>query len=86
MEISYKVADVIFYQSVKECANVGRESDIDSAESEALCCNGGAISSLSSSLMNCSEVTEHVVPIQTAQGGTVMLTTHVCLKKYYVRY
>ena len=32
--------------------------------------------------MNCSE---RVVPIQTAQGGTVMLTTHVCLKKYFVR-
>ena len=25
------------------------------------------------------------MPIQTAQGGTVMLTTHVCLKTYYVR-
>jgi hypothetical protein len=30
-------------------------------------------------------VTERVVPIQTAQGGTVMLTTHVCLKTYFVR-
>jgi hypothetical protein len=35
--------------------------------------------------MNCSGETERVVPIQTAQGGTVILTTHVCLKKYYVR-
>ena len=41
---------------------------------------------MSSSFLNCSEVTERVVPIQTAQGGTVMLTTHVCLKTYYVRY
>ena len=35
--------------------------------------------------MNCSDVRERVVPIQTAQGGTVMLTTHVCLKTYFVR-
>jgi hypothetical protein len=46
---------------------------------------GGATSSLSSSLMNCSDVRERVVPIQTAQGGTVMLTTHVFLKTYFVR-
>jgi hypothetical protein len=26
-----------------------------------------------------------VVPIQTAQGGTAMLTTHGCLKTCYVR-
>ncbi len=30
-------------------------------------------------------MTERVVPIQTDQGGTVMLTTHVCLKTYFVR-
>jgi hypothetical protein len=85
IEVSDKIADVICDQSVKECAYVGRESEIDSAELEALCCDDGATSSLSSSLMNCSEVTERVVPIQTAQGGTVMLTTHVCLKTYFVR-
>ncbi len=73
------------WRKFKKCAYVGRESDIGSAEPEALCCDGGATSSLSSSLMNCWEVTERVVPIQTAQGGTVMLTTHVCLKTYFVR-
>jgi hypothetical protein len=83
--ISEKAADVICDQSAGECAYVGRESEIDSAEPEALCCDGGATSSLSSSLMNCSEVTERVVPIQTAQGGTVMLTTHVYFKTYFVR-
>jgi hypothetical protein len=30
-------------------------------------------------------VTERVVPIQTAQGGIVMLTAHVCLQTYFVR-
>ena len=32
-----------------------------------------------------SDITEHAVPIQTAEGGTVMMTTHVCLMTYYVR-
>ena len=66
----------------QECAFVGRESDSDSTETEALCCDGGATSSLSSSFINCTEVKERVVPIQTAQGGTVMMTTHVCLKTH----
>jgi hypothetical protein len=83
--ISEKAADVICDQSAGECAYVGRESEIDSAEPEALCCDGGATSSLSSSLLNCSDVQERVVSIQTAQGGTVMLTSHVCLKTYFVR-
>ena len=77
------IADLICDK--KECAFVGRESELAKAEPEALCCDGGATSSLSSSFLNCSEVTERVVPIQTAQGGTVMLTTHVCLKTYFVR-
>ena len=77
------IAATIFGE--KECAFVGRESDSDSTETEALCCDGGATSSLSSSFINCTEVKERVVPIQTAQGGTVMMTTHVCLKTYYVR-
>jgi hypothetical protein len=83
--ISEKAADVICDQSAGECAYVGQESEIDSAEPEALCCDDGATSSLSSSLMNCSDVQERVVSIQTAQAGTVMLTSHVCLKTYYVR-
>ena len=77
------VAATIFGE--QECAFVGRESDSESTETEALCCDGGATSSLSSSFINCTDVTERVVPIQTAQGGTVMQTTHVCLKTYYVR-
>ena len=77
------IANAIF--DLKESAYVGRESELNSAEPEALCCDGGATSSLSSSFLNCSEVTERVVPNQTAQGCTVMLTTHVCLKTYYVR-
>ncbi len=61
------------------------ESELDSAEPEALYCDGGATSSLSSSFLNGTEITERAVPIQTAEGGTVMMTTHVCLKTYYVR-
>ncbi len=75
IENSDKIADVICAQNVKESAYVRRGSEIDSAEPEALCCDGGATSPFSSSLMNCSEVTERVVPIHTAQAGTVMLTT-----------
>ena len=44
-----------------------------------------ATSSLSSSFLNCTNITERAVPIHTAQGGTVMATKHVCLKTYYVR-
>jgi hypothetical protein len=84
IEISDQIADV-------SCRNIpdenqrfssGRESEIYSAESEALCCNSSCVatSSLSFTLMNFSEVTERVVPIQTAQSCTVMLTTHICLK------
>ncbi len=67
--ISDKVADVICDQSAKECAYVGRESEIDSAEPEAICCDGGATSSLSSSLMNCSDVQERVVAIQQPKAA-----------------
>ncbi len=55
--------------------NGGHEDD--SAAPEALCCDNGATSSLSSSFLNCTEITERAVAIQTAQGGTVMMTTHV---------
>ncbi len=78
--IPEEIADVIFDK--KECA-FGRESELAQAEPEALCCDGRATSSLSSSFLNCSDVTERVVLIQTAQGGTVKLTTHVCLKTYF---
>ena len=82
ISIPERIANVIF--EMEECAFVGQESS-DSTTPDALCCDGGATSSLSSSVMNCSEIVERVVPIQTAQGGTVMVTTHVCLKTYYVR-
>ncbi len=81
--LSKRIADYIFGRG--ECAFVGQESELDQAEPEALCCDGRAISSLSSSFLNCTEITERAVPIHTAQGGTVMTTTHVCLKTYYVR-
>ena len=77
------IAATIFDKN--ECAFVGRETESDSTEPEALCCDGGATSSLSSSFLNCSEISERAVPIQTAQGGTVMVTTHVCIKTYFVR-
>jgi hypothetical protein len=54
-------------------------------DAEALICDGGGTSSLSSSLLNCTDVTERVIVIQTAQGGATMVTTHVCFKTYYVR-
>ena len=81
--LSNRIADYIFGR--KECTFVGQESELSSAEPEALCCDGGATSSLSSSFLNCTDITERAVRIHTAQGGTVMATTHVCLKTYYVR-
>ena len=82
--IPERIADVIF--DLEESAFVGRESD-DSTEPEALWSYIITIIFIKTSLRNCadSEVTERVVSIQTAQGGTVMETTHVCLKTYYVR-
>ena len=77
------LSDTIFDEN--EFAFVGQEGEPDSTESEKLCCDGGATSSLSSSFINCSDIKERVVPIQTAQGGTVMHTTHICLKTYFVR-
>ncbi len=35
--------------------------------------------------LNCTEITERAVAINTAQDGTVMVTLPVCLKTYYVR-
>ena len=81
--LSERIADYIFGR--EECAFVGQESELSSAEAEALCCDGGETSSLSSSFLNCTDITERAVPIHTAQGGTVMTTTHVCLKTYHVR-
>ncbi len=79
-----KIADVIF--EWKESALVGQESELDLAEPEELCYDVGA-TALSSSFkfINCTEITERAIAIQTAQGCTVMMTMHVCLKTYYMR-
>ncbi len=52
---------------------------------DVLICDGGATSTLTKSLANCTLVKQKVVEIQTAHGGTHMSTTHCCLKTYYVR-
>ncbi len=57
---SKRIADYIFGR--EECAFVGQESKLDQAEPEALCCNGGATSSLSSSFLNCTQITERAPP------------------------
>ena len=54
------------------------------AEEDALICDGGATSTLTKSLENCTLVKQKVVEIQTAHCGTQMSTTHRCLKTYYV--
>ena len=38
--LSKRIADYIFGR--EECAFVGQESDLNSAEPEALCCDGGS--------------------------------------------
>ncbi len=78
--LSKRIADYIFGR--EECAFVGQESELNSAETEALCYDGGATTSWSSSFLNCTDTTERAVPIHTAEGGTVMMTTHVGLKTY----
>ena len=52
---------------------------------DALICDGGATSTLTKSLENCTLVQQKVVEFQTAHCGTQMSTTHCCLKTYYVR-
>jgi hypothetical protein len=52
---------------------------------DTLICAGGATTTLTKSLHNCSEVKPKIVDIQTAQCMNLMSTTHVCFKTYYVR-
>ena len=52
---------------------------------DALICDGGATCTLTKTLENCTQCKPKVVEIQTAQGATIMSTTHLCLKTYYVR-
>ncbi len=47
-------------------------------------CDGGATSTLTRSLEICTLVEQKVVDIQTAHGATLMSTTHLCLKTYYI--
>ncbi len=51
---------------------------------EALICDGGATSTPTKSLENCTLVKQKVVDIQTAHAATLMSTTHSCLKSYYI--
>ncbi len=53
---------------------------------DTLICDGGATSTLTKSLKNCTLVKQKVEEIQTAHGSTKMSTTHRCLKTYYVRH
>ncbi len=52
---------------------------------EALIVDGGATSTLTSSLENCTQIRPKVVAIQTAGGVTSIFTAHICLKTYFVR-
>ncbi len=51
---------------------------------DALICDGGATCTLTKTLENRTQCKPKVVEIQTAQGATIMSTTHLCLKTYYV--
>ncbi len=53
-------------------------------EIKPVICDGGAMSTLSSSFENCTDCQSKTVEIKTAEGGTIMTTTHVCTKTYYV--
>ena len=67
----------------RECAFMGSEIHYDM--DRVLVVDSGATSTLSSSFENCTDCKEKVVEIQTAHGDTIMKTTHVCLKTFYVR-
>ena len=47
-------------------------------------CDGGATCILTKTLENCTQCKPKDVEIQTVQGATIM-STHLCLKTYYVR-
>ena len=51
---------------------------------DCLICDGGATCTLTKSLKNCSLCKPKVVVIQTAHGTTIMNSTHLCYKTYYV--
>ena len=51
----------------------------------SLICDGGATCTLTKSLENCTQCKQKVVEIQTAHGATIMRTTHLCFKTYFVK-
>ncbi len=51
---------------------------------DAFIWDGGATCTLTKTLENCTQCRQKVVEIQTAQGATIISTTHLCLKMYYV--
>ena len=57
---------------------------IDDME-DTLICDGGATCTLTKSLENCTLCKPKVVEIQTAHGATIMRTTHLCYKTYFVK-
>ena len=52
---------------------------------DALICDGGATCTLTKTLKNCTLCKPKVVDLQTAQGATLMSTTHLCLMTYCFR-
>ena len=52
---------------------------------DALICDGGATCTLTKSIENCAPCKPKVVEIQTAHGATIMKTTHLCYKTYFVK-
>ena len=57
---------------------------IDDVE-DTLICDGEATCTLTKSLENCTLCKQKVVEIQTAHGATIMRTTHLCYKTYFVK-
>jgi hypothetical protein len=80
--ISDKSAHAIDWEG--EFAFDGEEL-ISTGEFTQVICDGGATSTLSSSFENCTDCQLRTVEIKTAEGGSVMTTTHVCMKTYYVK-
>ena len=46
--------------------------------------DSGCSTVLTSSMLNCREVEEHVMSIMQAESGVQMSSTHKCRKTYYV--
>ena len=68
------------------CAHIAFVStrSIDEME-DALICDGGATCTLTKSLENCTLCKPKVVDIQAAHGATIMRTTRLCFKTYFVK-